>query len=601
MPEKKLLFLIDAENKAEAVFKQVGRNVDDLKGHLDTVKTEFDKIAKVAVGAFTAINTAAGMAIKQWSEAGSQIYDLHLKTGISTKSLSELKYGLEQSGSSLEDFEKAIKAMSKRVIEMREEVKNAAKEYQESYAGALEKSSNKTKELQEKLAEAEKKLDEMTSKTHINREAVEKQIDKIHELQRQLAGVGKEMVEIEKPTIQSADNLRKIGLTIDDISKGSPEEIFWKIAKGVAGLKDNTERLALAQEFFGRSGAELLPFLSEGAEGIEKLRKQANELGIVFDATAAKEAKMFSDKMKELKEAINGVRNAIAVQLADVLLPYADKIKEIIVNIRNWVKEHRELIYTVVFMLERFGSLIAILFVLSKVVGLVTSAFNLLFGVAGTLISITKTVGSLLSVISFWPALLILAIVAIIALLVAIVIRWKQVKDGLLIIWELIKAKFHEMYLWVKLKMMEWHDRFIEIWQKIKDKVIEVWTAIHDAIKSKIEWLLEKIDWLVQKYERMKEIAGDVGARVSGAVSGVWGAATGWATSVWGAIKGSRQFGGYIPETGTYLLHKGEYVVPAGGAAGVVVNINGGYYLSERAAEEIGDLIIQKLKKTIKL
>lgn len=60
-----------------------------------------------------------------------------------------------------------------------------------------------------------------------------------------------------------------------------------------------------------------------------------------------------------------------------------------------------------------------------------------------------------------------------------------------------------------------------------------------------------------------------------------------------------RDTGGSIPTSGLYRLHAGEYVLPkrdVGGVGGVVVNINGGTYLSQEAAEKIGDLIIDKLK-----
>ena len=39
-------------------------------------------------------------------------------------------------------------------------------------------------------------------------------------------------------------------------------------------------------------------------------------------------------------------------------------------------------------------------------------------------------------------------------------------------------------------------------------------------------------------------------------------------------VKGSRQFGGYIPETGLYQLHKGENVIPASGKSGNTFNFD---------------------------
>ena len=49
------------------------------------------------------------------------------------------------------------------------------------------------------------------------------------------------------------------------------------------------------------------------------------------------------------------------------------------------------------------------------------------------------------------------------------------------------------------------------------------------------------------------------------------------------------------------MLHKGESVSPAGSSNSIVVNINGGYYMSERAAEDMGDKIIERLKREVKL
>ena len=71
-----------------------------------------------------------------------------------------------------------------------------------------------------------------------------------------------------------------------------------------------------------------------------------------------------------------------------------------------------------------------------------------------------------------------------------------------------------------------------------------------------------------------------------------------------GGVKGGYQFGtAYVPETGPYLLHKGEAVIPANRnfVGGISVNIYGGTYLSEEAAEEMGDLIIKKLKRNLRI
>jgi len=61
-----------------------------------------------------------------------------------------------------------------------------------------------------------------------------------------------------------------------------------------------------------------------------------------------------------------------------------------------------------------------------------------------------------------------------------------------------------------------------------------------------------------------------------------------------------KQFGGYIPETGPYLLHRGEYVVPSRGA--VSVYITGNTFMGDKeGAVKMGDLIVKVLQRNLKI
>ncbi|GAB5547811.1 MAG: hypothetical protein SangKO_075710 [Sandaracinaceae bacterium] len=47
----------------------------------------------------------------------------------------------------------------------------------------------------------------------------------------------------------------------------APDELMRQMARGMAGLEDETAKVALAQTLMGRSGARLLPLLNGGEEG----------------------------------------------------------------------------------------------------------------------------------------------------------------------------------------------------------------------------------------------------------------------------------------------------------------------------------------------
>ena len=62
------------------------------------------------------------------------------------------------------------------------------------------------------------------------------------------------------------------------------------VADALNKVKNEAARTAIVMEIFGKGGAKLLPLMSEGAEGINKLTARARELGIVFSAQDAEAA-----------------------------------------------------------------------------------------------------------------------------------------------------------------------------------------------------------------------------------------------------------------------------------------------------------------------
>lgn len=112
---------------------------------------------------------------------------------------------------------------------------------------------------------------------------------------------------------------RSLGLDINDLLKMAPEEQFLKIGAAIAEMESDTLRTAAAVDVFGRSGTMLLPLFKEGAEGIEKLRKEAHTLGIIFDTEAAAKAAKLKDAQTALKGSVQGLSIAILNDLIPVL------------------------------------------------------------------------------------------------------------------------------------------------------------------------------------------------------------------------------------------------------------------------------------------
>ena len=139
----------------------------------------------------------------------------------------------------------------------------------------------------------------------------------------------------------------KLGLSTEDLLKLPTEDQFWAVAQALSGVEDKTLQTSLAVDLFGRSGTNLLPLLQEGADGIQELRDRAHEMGIVFDEDAAAGAEGLTDAMTDMEASIEGIRNAIAQELAPVITDIINnQIIPAVQGFKEWWQENEKIIET---------------------------------------------------------------------------------------------------------------------------------------------------------------------------------------------------------------------------------------------------------------
>ena len=109
----------------------------------------------------------------------------------------------------------------------------------------------------------------------------------------------------------------------------SADDAMLALAERFASFEDGANKTALAIEFFGRSGAQLIPFLNAGRDGIEDLRKEAKRLGVVFNDDAAKSAEQFNDNVERLKVGLQGLINTITIDLLPALNQFVTGLNNI--------------------------------------------------------------------------------------------------------------------------------------------------------------------------------------------------------------------------------------------------------------------------------
>jgi hypothetical protein len=81
-------------------------------------------------------------------------------------------------------------------------------------------------------------------------------------------------------------------------------EAFDEVAIKMAAIPTHAERAAAAAAFFGREGVGLINVLRDGADGLERMRKQARDLGVVMEERTIRGAEELNDRLDQLARII---------------------------------------------------------------------------------------------------------------------------------------------------------------------------------------------------------------------------------------------------------------------------------------------------------
>lgn len=123
---------------------------------------------------------------------------------------------------------------------------------------------------------------------------------------------------------KAGELFKALGIDVKDAEGNlrDVEDVLPEIADRFKALKNDTTEAALAQELFGRSGANMLEFLNQGSEGLAELTDRASELGLIVSGDTASAAARFNDKLEDLR----AITTAFGLQIAELLLPHLERL-----------------------------------------------------------------------------------------------------------------------------------------------------------------------------------------------------------------------------------------------------------------------------------
>ena len=166
------------------------------------------------------------------------------------------------------------------------------------------------------------------------------------------------------------------------------QQVMLEQADLFSRMPDGMDKVRLAQERFGRGGAQLLPFLNQGSQAIRDQMEEARLFGATIGPRFSENAQTFNDNLTRIYTIFRGMFN----MLADALLPTFIALQESFIN---WVKNTGANIAVVDSLIQAYQGLAATLMTLRLGLDTVTDGWAGLSAAIGNF-TVTGGVGSAL-------------------------------------------------------------------------------------------------------------------------------------------------------------------------------------------------------------
>jgi Skp family chaperone for outer membrane proteins len=128
----------------------------------------------------------------------------------------------------------------------------------------------------------------------------------------------------------AATALSALGISVQDASGvlRNSDVVFADIADKFSRLEDGSTKTALAIQLFGRSGADLIPLLNSGRDGLRQMADESDRLGLTISTSTGRAAEQFNDTLTKVGKILDGV----AMKVAEAALPSLQALADILAS-----------------------------------------------------------------------------------------------------------------------------------------------------------------------------------------------------------------------------------------------------------------------------
>lgn len=158
------------------------------------------------------------------------------------------------------------------------------------------------------------------------------------------------MLEAATGSAEATRGFEALGVAFrnQDGSLRATDQVLLDLADRFKTMPDGAEKTALAMQIFGKSGADLIPFLNQGRDGVEALTAEMQALGLQIGGDTAAQAEVFNDALAKVRMAVGSIANRVI----EAFLPAMNQMAEGMVESAKQGGTLRQVLDGIVYVLK---------------------------------------------------------------------------------------------------------------------------------------------------------------------------------------------------------------------------------------------------------
>lgn len=156
-----------------------------------------------------------------------------------------------------------------------------------------------------------------------------------------MEALGKSMGKLSKAMAEAASDgastagqaFAAMGVSVknNDGTLRESAEVLKDVADKFAGYKDGASKTALAIQIFGKAGAEMIPLLNQGRDGLQEAGDEAKKFGLVLSKETTSAAENFNDNLTRM----NKIKEGLVITITAKMLPVLEQLSQVMLDSRK--------------------------------------------------------------------------------------------------------------------------------------------------------------------------------------------------------------------------------------------------------------------------